>query len=658
MDKESPKKNLEPEGEPAISSPLSSNLRLELWRNRILLAVIIALAVLWIYSPSYHGEWLWDDDQLLTANLIVQHRVSPDPNVPPDSLGTLTRLWFGPDGVDYFPLFYTALWALWPFFGLESTGYHITTIFLHIANALLLWALLAKMRIPGAWLAGFVFAIHPVCVESVAWVSELKNTLSLPFFLISCICWVGQDEEPDGVRRQRFYILAILFFLISMFTKTSVVAFPVVTLLYAWWKRGKVAERDIHLSLPLFAISLVLGLVTISYQWGRAIGQEKIILDSLFSLSGFIARLAIAGLGILHYLLTIVWPVGLLPIYPRWEVDPPKIWMFLAWPVILGVVWGMWRGRNAVFPPQWGRHAVFAFGFFLLMLAPVLGVVNISYMRITWVADHFIYMPMIGIIAFLCAGVVLFFNRLPEASKPKFFANGCLVLAVLAFLAFRYTMAWQNEDHLWEYTLKRNNDAWQAHNRLGAIKSARGDLDGAHYHFLNAVRLRPDLGETQNNLATTFLTRAQVFSQRGDQKMADQEMAAAIGHFVEACSVSSHVPVFHINLANALTALGRFQEAGEKYKEILGRDPNNPAMIQNYGIALYKQGRLEEAIAQFRRALEINPNLKDASDSLAMALAEQARVAKEPPQSHNPQWPKSESKKDPANPAPAPRTAE
>ncbi|MBU6327893.1 MAG: hypothetical protein KGQ89_09705, partial [Verrucomicrobia bacterium] len=419
---------------------------LEQFRNRILLAALIVLAGLWVYSPSYNGEWLWDDDQLLTANLVVQHRISLDPNVPTDSWATLKKLWFNPDGADYFPLFYTALWAMWPLFGLESTGYHVVTISLHIAGALLVWALLAKMRIPGAWLAGFVFAVHPVCVESVAWVSELKNTLSLPFFLISCICWVAQDGETDALKRQRLYVLSILFFLVAMFAKTSMVAFPVVTLLYAWWKRGKVGERDFFAALPLFVISLVLGLVTISYQWGRAIGQEKVVLESLLTPVGFLSRAAIAGMGIFHYLLTIVWPVGLMPIYPRWAVDPPKLWMFLPWPVLLAAAWWMWRNRDAVFPPRWGRHALFAAGFFLLMLAPVLGFVNISYMRITWVADHFIYVPMISVLAFLCAGAVFFFDRLQEALKPKYLVLGSLVLAVIAFLAFRYTIAWQNED--------------------------------------------------------------------------------------------------------------------------------------------------------------------------------------------------------------------
>jgi Flp pilus assembly protein TadD len=618
-------RDVEHSGDFIASSPVgeaAADNRVDRWNSFLLRAAVIVLAGLWVYSPAYHGDWLWDDDQLLTQNLTVQHRVSPDPSVPPNSLQSLAKLWFNPDGADYFPLSYTALWAQWPFFGLRSTGYHVTTILLHIAGSLLLWALLAKMRIPGAWLSGLVFAIHPVCVESVAWVSETKNTLSLPLFLISAICWVSQDDETDTAKRQRLYGISIVFFLLAMFAKTSIVAFPVVTLLYAWWKRGTVTMRDLIVAAPLFVVSIVLGLVTMSYQWGRAIGQEKIIVGDLLSVGGFLSRTAIAGMAILHYLASIVWPVNLLPIYPRWEVDPPKAWMFLAWPLIIGGAWWMWKNRDAVSLPHWGRHALFAFGFFLLMVAPVLGFVTISYMRITWVADHFIYLPMISIVALLCAGVIRLFGQAQEESKPTFLAGGALLLAALTLLSFRDAVNWMDEDHMWEHTLKHNFDAWQAHNRLGAKKFARGDVDGAHFHFQNSTRLRPDLGETHNNLGTTLSARANILGQRGDQAGANREMAAAIEQFGEACRVTPHVPAIKVNLANALASAGRFGEAGDNYRDLLEREPNNPALINNYGVTLYKMGKKEEAIVQFKKALEIAPNLKDARESLAVALGE------------------------------------
>jgi len=618
-----PDSSLDGAAAPGTNS-LNGDSRSDRWCRRILLSAVIVLAGFWVYSPSYHGGWLWDDDVLILDNPTVQHRVSADPNAPPDSLASLARLWLKPAGADFFPLFYTALWAQWPFFGTDSTGYHIVTISLHIAGALLLWALLAKMKIPGASLAGLVFAIHPVCVESVAWVSELKNTLSLPPFLLACLCWVGQDGEADPRKRQRLFQLSILFFLVAMLAKTSMVAFPVVTLLYAWWKHGKVAGRDVVRALPLFAISIVLGWLTIQYQWGRAIGGENIHLASLFTVDGFFDRMAISGRGVLHYLATILWPLGLLPVYPRWGVDPPGFWMFLAWPVILGALVWMWKNRAAEFPPQWGRHALFAFGFFLLMLGPVLGFVDISYMRITWVADHFVYLPMIGILALLCAGAVFFFERLEEISKPKCLSLGALFLAVLAFLAFRYTTVWKDETSLWEYTLRRNWDAWQAHSRLGALKSNRGDFDSAHTHFLNAVRLRPDLPETRNNLGSSHLVRSEIFLKQGNKKAAEAEVEAGVACFREACRSGPSHGIWHLNLANALTTAGRYSEAEEKFQEILDRNPGHARTRHSYGFSLFQAGRLDEAIEQFRRALDLAPNSKEARDGLAMALAKKS----------------------------------
>lgn len=595
------------------------------WRDFLFRFAVIVLAGLWIYSPTYHGDWLWDDDQLLTQNLTVQHRISPDPNVPPDSLRSLAKLWFDPDGADYFPLSYTALWAQWPFFGLQSTGYHVTTIVLHITAALLFWALLVQMRLPGAWISALLFAVHPVCVESVAWVSETKNTLSLPLFLLSCIFWVKQDEEPNGGRQLWLYLASLGCFLLAMFAKTSVVAMPVVTLLYAWWKRGRITKQDLLRAAPLVAISLALGLVTVSYQWGRAIGQEKIIVGDLLSVSGFLSRAAIAGMGILFYLATILWPVNLLPIYPRWDVDPPKLWQLLPWPFMIAAGWWIWQQRAT-----WGRHVGFALGFFLLMVAPVVGFVTISYMRITWVADHFIYVPMLSIVALVGAAAARWVEQRGEDSKPIFVAAAALVLAALSLLSFRYAIAWMDEDHLWEYTLKHNHEAWQAHNRLGARKFSRGDVDGAHYHFQNSTRLRPDLGETHNNLGTTLSARAQIAAQRGDEAAAKREMNEAVEQFAEACRVTPQVTAIHVNLANSLTTAGRFDEAAEKYKELVEKEPGNPAFINNYGVTLYKVGRKEEAIVQFRRALELAPDMKDAKESLAVALGERPDPAGNP----------------------------
>ncbi len=567
----------------------------ERMRGLLIQGAMIVLAGLWIYSPVYHGDWLWDDDVLLTQNATVQS----------GSLAGLVKLWLSPDGIDYFPLSYTLLWLQWPFFGLQSTGYHVTSILLHVTSSLLVWLLLTRMRIPGAWISALVFTIHPACVESVAWVSETKNTLSLVLFLASCIFWIAQDEREAGPPRERLYLASLALFLLAMFAKTSVVAMPVLTLLYAWWKRGRVTTLDAVRAAPLFLISLVLGLVTIHYQHGRAIGVEQLPVGGLDS------RIAIAGMAILFYLATIVWPLHLLPIYPRWEVDPPTIWQFLPW-LVLGIGgWWLWTNRRA----DWARNTIFALGFFLLMIAPVLGFVDISFMRITWVADHFLYLPMIGPLALIVATLTSWVERRGERERTlvTIMAGGLLVM--LALNAFFYAVSWVDEEHLWEYTLAANHDAWQAHNRLGAKKLANGDLEGAYYHFRNSSRLRPDLGETKNNLAIALMRKG--------------NLDEAIKTYEEALRASPNLLQIRVNLAEAYGQVGRFAEARDLYETLLPADPANAMMRNNYAITLFKTGAKEQAAEEFRLALKLKPDLKAAQQGLDAVLKDLQRVTEE-----------------------------
>ncbi len=567
----------------------------ERMRELLIQGAIIVLAGLWIYSPVYHGDWLWDDDVLLTQNVTVQS----------GSLAGLVKLWLSPDGIDYFPLSYTLLWMQWPFFGLQSTGYHVTSILLHVTSSLLVWLLLTRMRIPGAWISALVFTIHPACVESVAWVSETKNTLSLVLFLTSCIFWIAQDEREAGPPRERLYLASLALFLLTMFAKTSVVAMPVLTLLYAWWKRGRVTTLDAVRAAPLFLISLVLGLVTIHYQHGRAIGVEQLPVGGLDS------RIAIAGMAILFYLTTIVWPLHLLPIYPRWEVDPPTIWQFLPWSVLGIGGWWLWTNRRA----DWARNTIFALGFFLLMIAPVLGFVDISFMRITWVADHFLYLPMIGPLALIVATLTSWVQRRGERERTlvTIMAGGLLVM--LALNAFFYAVSWVDEEHLWEYTLAANHGAWQAHNRLGAKKLANGDLEGAYYHFRNSSRLRPDLGETKNNLAITLMRKG--------------NLDEAIKTYEEALRAAPNLLQIRVNLAEAYGQVGRFAEARDLYETLLPADPANAMMRNNYAITLFKTGAKEQAAEEFRLALKLKPDLKAAQQGLDAVLKDLQLVTEE-----------------------------
>ena len=548
------------------------------WMMPLLKVAVIFAACFWIYSPVYHGEWLWDDDYLLTNNADVQAA---------DGLG---RLWFAPATADYLPLTMSALWLQWRFFGLDSTGYHIVSIALHALASCLLWGLLRQMRFRAAWFAGLIFAVHPLGVESVAWISELKNTLSLPFFLAAAWC-VVRFEQGAG---RRFYFAALGLFLAAMLSKSSVVMFPCVMLLHAWWLRGRISWRDIVRSAPFFLISLLLGLITLHFQLNRAIGDEPI------PIGGFDSRLAIAGMALVFYLTKIFWPLTLLPIYPQWKANPPEAYQFLPWLLIIGAFVFFWMRRKT-----WGRHALMAFGFYFITILPVLGFVAMSYMRVGWVADHFLYIPMIGMIAFAAAGSGAVFARASDSGKQLLFSAGILVAGGLALLSHNYAAVWENEDKLWSYTLRHNWDCWQAHNRLGAREFNRGKIDVALPHFREAVRLRPDLAETRNNL--------------GSGVLATKDTKAAIVEFREAMRLSPTIVAIQANLARALWLDGQYREASEIYADLVKRFPENPTFLCNLGVSLFQENQIPEAVKCFERALQINPDLQDARLNLETA---------------------------------------
>ncbi len=598
---------------------------------------IIALAVGFVYAPAFHGDWLWDDDQEIWQNAILKDEQGFvkiwDPTIITRVMREALDKWFhgkDPDPqnfkhgqyrpTDYFPLKASFQWILYRFWGDSQTGWHVTNTVLHFCGALLVWMLLQRFVPRAAWWGGLLFAIHPICVESVAWISELKNTLSLPFLLLSTIAFVDFERK----RRVRLYVFSLLCYLAAILSKTSVVMLPVVILLYLWWENmdkpitftatpvphgatfvkrisvvfGRLWSawpiRAVLLSAPFFLISLLLGIITIAFQHANAIAAEKIPVGDMVS------RTATAGMAILFYFSKCVFPAGLNVIYPRWEVDPPQWYQFLPWPLLLIVFVWLWLNRKT-----WGRHVLLGLGFFGINLIPVLGFVTMSYMRITWVADHFVYISVIGIIGLMVAGGSAFYSKLREESRVLMILTATVVACVMTLFSHGYANIFVNEDSLWTYTLKRNPNAWQAHNRLGAKKFARGELDAALYHFQNSSRLRPDLGETHNNLGAALMQLG-----RRDE---------AIVAFEKALKATPHIVATRANLANAYAHAGRLEDAEKLFRELVNQQPGNPVFQGNLGAILLQLGRREEAVYHLLRSYEINPNLQGIKENLERA---------------------------------------
>jgi len=558
-----------------------------LWHRRFLLlqASVIVLTGCWVFSPAIHGGWLWDDQAEILQN--------PDLR---DSSG-ICKIWVDPAGYDYLPLKTTVQWAQWQLWRDRSTtGYHLTSVGLHLLGALLVWRLLRKLGLRLAWLGGLLFAVHPVVVESVAWIAELKNTLSLPPLLLAMCAWLDYDER----RQWPDYLRALLLFLAAMLCKSSVVMLPGILLLHAWWKRGRIAWRDVKASAAFFVVSLVLGLVTVWFQQQRSIGTGDL------PVGGILSRLAGAGLAVSFYFSKCVLPVELLPVYPRWVVDPPSPLQFLPWLVLGAVLGWLWSRRAAR-----GRHALLGAGFFLVNLVPVLGLVKMSYQYISWVADHFVYLPLIGVIGLAVAGAGEMVDRQERSRRAYIFGTIAVVCVLLAVQSHRYAGVFRNEEALWTYTVQHNPQALVAQTNLAKVLVDAGRVPEGIAHYEAALRIDPRNPTAHANLGNVLIQSGR--------------LAEGIAHEEAVVRLKPDYASAYSNLGNAYLQSGRLAEAIAHYEQALRLDPGNPVTHTNLGIALLQSGRVPEAIAQHEQALRLQPGFADAHLNLGNALAQAGR---------------------------------
>ncbi len=581
---------------------------------------VLALAVWWIYAPALHGDWLWDDNSEITTN-----RELRDP-------AGWWHAWVAPAGPDYFPLKTDVQWLQWRAWGGASTlGYHLANVALHLASALLAWRILRRLGLRFAWLGGLLFAVHPIAVESVAWIAELKNALSLPLLLLAFDAWL--DFEERAVRSA--YVRAWLWFLAALLSKSSVVMFPVVLGLLAWWKRGRISRLDAVRLAPFYLFSLLLGLVTISFQRRAMSGWQP-------PESGVLECVANAGRAFAFYLGKCLWPDALAPIYTRWSEGNALAAGVAAWLAIAAMVVVCWRARAT-----WGRHALLGLGFFGINLVPVLGLVPMSYQHIAPVADHFAYVSLLGVTGL----VVAVGETLASRGEPT--RRWALSLALsgaagaLAITSRSYAAAFAGPEALWTLAIERNPQAWLARNNLGALRLKQerwaeaatqleaairfwpydapahtnlgsalahlGRLDEALAQQREAVRLEPDSADAHFNLANTF-----AITGRLDE---------AIAHYRAAVRVAPGLPDVRHNFANTLVRAGRLSEAMAQYREALRLQPNSFESELNLGNALAAAGQMREAADHFEAAARLNPDSGEAHYCLADALVELGRAS-------------------------------
>src|SRR6266480_4291917 len=548
-----------------------------------LFALILAAVTIFAYRPAWNGGFVWDDDDYVTKNHLL---TAPD---------GLKRIWFSLDSPSqYFPLTYTTFRierALWD---LNPTGYHWVNLLLHVANALLVWWLLTRLKIPGAWLAAGIFALHPIQVESVAWITERKNVLMGFFFLLTLIAWTqfvdGRERRPWG-----FYRLALIFYVLALSAKSTACTLPAALLLILWLQKKRIDWPRVWQIAPFVVLGLAMGLIAV--WWERYHMGTR---GPMFVL-GPLERLIVATDAAWFYLGKLFWPAKLTFIYPQWTItsDNPLAYVWLVAGIALCVA--IYFARRHL-----GWSVEVAAAFFLATLGPVLGFIMLYTFRYTFVADHYQYLACIGPIALISASLV----KLTESARfgPRFLVSfSILILGALGILTWRQSGSYRDIETLWRITIERNPDCWMAEHNLAGNMLEKRNFDGAIAHFERAVQIKFDNPESHYGMADAL-------RRKGDIERAMSEARISL-------NLRPNDPDTHVVLGMALMTKGLVDEAAEHFSKAVEIRPNHSTGHYNLAIALLEKHETGKAIEQYEKAIEVQPDFVEALTNLSWIFA-------------------------------------
>ncbi|HET9888366.1 MAG TPA: tetratricopeptide repeat protein [bacterium] len=559
-------------------------------RNWAGAALLLALAIIAV-APSLQGDFLWDDSFWLWSSYVT-----------PQADG-LVRAWTEGDRYDFLPLTSSVFWIEWRLFHNHATGYRVVNALLHGLGAFFLWRLLRKLPLSGAFAVAALFACHPVAVASVAWITELKNTLSGVLFFAAMWAYLHSDERP----RSRGIALAFLLFLTALTAKASTVVFPAILALLLLLKRPRLTRSDLLRLAPFFAVALVAALAASSIQSKRAIGLAEVHPE------GFAQRWAAAGAAIAFYLGKAIAPFHLSVIYPRWDVVTSRwsTWVPLVATLLAfaGLFAALRQNRLSAAARNEFRTTAILLSAYIVALIPVLGIVDLAWFRFSLVADHWQYLALPWALALAVDLVARALGRISARAalvrRPPAHALAALTVVLFAFLSFQRSRAYANEGALWSDTLARNPDAWAAHNSYGMWLAQQGRRDDARLHFEEASRLRPTYSYPLYNLALTYV-------EEGDFPRAKQYLGQAL-------ELAPNYPDALASLGGIVLAEGDVEQAVQKLQASLQLEERNAGAHCNLGIAYLAQREPQRAAQELERAAQLDPTLVQAPYHLARA---------------------------------------
>jgi protein O-mannosyl-transferase len=579
---------------PALRNDVTGSQSLE----RIVFPGLILLLTLLAYTPALAAGYIWDDDFYVTANPTLR------------DLAGLRSIWLVPTSIpQYYPLVHTTFWIEYQLWELDPLGYHLVNVLLHVGASLLLARLLiaAGFSRGVAWFTAAVFALHPVHVESVAWITERKNTLSGLCYIAAFLAYVRFDHPlsnhdststPKRPRRWGFYALSLILFIMALLSKTVTCSLPVAILLLYWFRRGRLTLREILPTIPLFFIGAALAMVTVWIEHFHvgAKGEDWILSPA--------QRVLIAGRALWFYAGKLVWPSNLSFIYPRWDVDASVPWQWLFPVAAVATLVILFRLRNH---PHIGRGPFAAVAFFAMTLFPALGFINTYPMRYSFVADHFQYLASLGILLLVVSIVADGIARAgPTAARLRPFMAVWVLLAMMV-VTFAQSMIYIDEDTLWKDTITKNPTGWLAWNNLGTSMLRQGQIEEAMHYFKRVTELEPTLMHGYLNVGSALLE---------------------LGRPAEALPwIEKALPLLPDNvntifaLARAQRGIGDLDKAVESYVRVLKLDAKQPEARRELAMIYLLRGQDRAAAKELRIAADQAPGNLDILAALAWVLA-------------------------------------
>jgi len=615
----------------------------------------IALLTFFVYFPSLTNGFIWDDDDYITNNFSIQKAEG------------LKEIWFSYKTPQYYPVVFSSFWLEHKLWGLNPTGYRAINLVFHVFNALLIYVILFKLYRPLALPAALIFALHPVQVETVAWITERKNIYSAFFYLFATFFYIRFYDS----HQKKDYCLSLLSFTFALLSKSISVTFVIVPLLIRWWQGQKFRKLDFIQLTPFVLLGFLAGLNTVYLEIVR-VGAK----GSSWSLP-LLGKIVLPGKIILFYLYKLVFPSELIFFYPRWSIDPSVLWQWLP-----SVCVALTLGLLYYFRARIGRAAFALFLCFAASLFPALGFFNVYPMIYSYVADHFQYIASISMIIFLCAAAGFIAKRMvferfafaPKARQIVFISALVLIVSILGFKSYSYSKAFESRETLFMDVIQKNPRAWMAHNNLGMVYISKGKISKAFDQFQETLKIKPKDCTALNNLgniykaqglwekartayetclvadpdyATAYNNLGLVNVHSGDLQQARElfEKAAALDpmahnthlnlgllylqqkeydrsmvHYDKAIAIHPYYVEAYLQMGLLYAQTGRKTEAREAFEKVLEIDPDNFHAHNNLGILYSRDGQVEAASVQFREAVKLNPKFLQARYNLGEAL--------------------------------------